>query len=76
MAIVKCGCGKKTTIPIKNNASCNRVKGCPMDFITGHNTRDRSGTDNPMYGIIGKNHPSWKGGSSGIHPTIFENSHF
>lgn len=45
----QCGCGGKTSVPIKSCTSLNRVKGVPMRFLPGHSSR-------------GALHPNWKGG--------------
>lgn len=47
-----CGCGEKTVIPSYTNRRDNRIKGCPLKFIRGHNSKVEGG------------HPHWKGGKT------------
>jgi len=44
-----CGCGQKTNLSSKNDASTNRVKDQPMKFLSGHSSK-------------GSNHYNWNGG--------------
>lgn len=39
----ECGCGEQTTVPDRNYEDMDMVKGRPMRFVRGHNTR----VDNP-----------------------------
>lgn len=37
--LCECGCGEKTTVAKKNDASRNQVKGVPARFIRGHRSK-------------------------------------
>jgi hypothetical protein len=39
MSVCECGCGSKTTIAARNDASKGWVKGRPLRFINGHHRR-------------------------------------
>ena len=47
-----CGCGGKTTVANRNNRRANQVKGEPVRFIKGHNTKQ----------LAWSNHRNWSGG--------------
>jgi len=34
----RCGCGQRTTIPTRTNRPLGRIKGRPMQYISGHNS--------------------------------------
>lgn len=39
VGLCQCGCGCKTQVPTKNDASNGHVKGVPRPFVRGHHTR-------------------------------------
>jgi hypothetical protein len=39
LGFCQCGCGERTTVPTKTQASLGRVRGVPMRFIRGHGKR-------------------------------------
>lgn len=49
IGLCACGCGARTTIPTKSHARTGRIKGVPMRYVSGHNSR-------------GATHSQWKGG--------------
>ena len=49
LGFCKCGCGGRTTIPLKSSNRDGQTKGVPCRFIRGHSKK-------------GANHHSWKGG--------------
>lgn len=48
----ECGCGQLTRVPTKNLTSRGWIKGKPLRFISGHNSK----------GETGKQNKSWRGG--------------
>lgn len=55
MSLCECGCGQETMLATKTKISQGHVKGEPLRFVNGHNSRLR----------IGPLHPQWKGEGAG-----------
>lgn len=55
MKLCECGCGEPTRIAPKTSLRSGHVKGQPLRFVNGHNTRLR----------VGQDHPGWKGEGAG-----------
>jgi hypothetical protein len=55
VSLCECGCGSVTRIATHSRPSRGHVKGQPLRFINGHNSRLR----------IGEKHPQWKGAEVG-----------
>lgn len=53
LRLCECGCGQATTIPLKGNSN-GRIKGQPMRFVTGHNSRAQvaAPTNRNQYGYL------------------------
>lgn len=55
----QCGCGQKTNLASTTNNKRGTIKGKPMRFISGHNTK----IDKPwLHNQTGENHYNWQGG--------------
>lgn len=55
MSLCQCGCGEETRLAPKTIGARGYVKGQPLRFVNGHNTRLR----------LGERHPQWKGTQAG-----------
>ena len=59
MSLCECGCGEQTKLATKTKTYQGHVKGQPLRFVNGHNSRLR----------IGERHPQWKGEEAGYMAT-------
>jgi len=44
LGFCQCGCGQKTGVPIETNRKIGRVKGVPMRYAMGHNSKSKRKT--------------------------------
>ena len=51
IGLCECGCGSPTTVPVSTDKRWNRVKGVPMRFVSGHNSRTWGTKAYPGVGI-------------------------
>jgi hypothetical protein len=42
-----CGCGRATSVPVRNSKSRNQIKGQPVAFISGHHTKSANHLTKP-----------------------------
>jgi len=59
VSLCECGCGEQTKLATKTKTYQGHVKGQPLRFVNGHNSRLR----------IGERHPQWKGEEAGYMAT-------
>jgi len=60
LGFCQCGCGAKTTIADRTRPKFGHVKGMPMRFVRGHNSRTKEGRERRQQ-QCGENHPSYSG---------------